>query len=338
MTGTSESRKHPATKPGATSAFQKGAAMNDSTHTTALLAAEMSTIRALNADVVDADDIGTFAVEYAINHWPVFPLRGKYPAIAGGRGVHDATTDVDQIIAWWAGRYRGCNIGGRVPDRMFVIDVDPRNGGDRSLALLEAQHHRLPETLATLSGRGDGGRHLFYRRPAGKLTAANLGPGIDLKTPAGYVVLPPSIHPDSGKPYTRIDAPVVEPPRWLVALIVKPDPVPTASPSKAVAYTGPSVADQYTDAASWADVLEPHGWRCLDADPDADGARWRHPQATAKWSATIKHGNLFCYTPNTPFDPTEPGDPRGYTRFRAFAVLNHGGDLKAATKALRGAA
>jgi hypothetical protein len=44
---------------------------------------------------------------------------------------------------------------------------------------------------------------------------------------------------------------------------------------------------------------------------------------------------LFVYSPNTPFDPTEPGDPHGYTKFRAYAVLDYNGDLKAAAKALR---
>jgi hypothetical protein len=82
----------------------------------------------------------------------------------------------------------------------------------------------------------------------------------------------------------------------------------------------------------------PHGWSCLDADPGSDGARWAHPTATAKWSATVKHGCLFVYSTNTPFDITEPGYPKGYTKFRAYAVLDHGGDLSAAARALAGKA
>ena len=42
--------------------------------------------------------------------------------------VLDATTDVEQIGQWWGGRYRGANIGCRVPESMFVIDIDPRHG------------------------------------------------------------------------------------------------------------------------------------------------------------------------------------------------------------------
>ena len=84
---------------------------------------------------------------------------------------------------------------------------------------------------------------------------------------------------------------------------------------------------------SWADVLEPHGWRC-PAHPDEDGAIWLHPTATSSCSATIRNGCLFVYSPNTPFDVTEGGSPKGYTKFRAYAVLEHGGDMSAAARAL----
>lgn len=302
------------------------------------LAAEATAISGLGASVIDATDIGTYAVEYALRNWAVFPLNGKVPAIAGGRGVLDATTDVDTVIGWWASRYRGANIGGRVPESMIVIDVDPRHGGLDVLAELQRDHAALPETLTTVSGRGDGGRHLFYRRPAGKLSSKRLGPGIDLKMSTGYVVLPPSIHPDSGQPYSRIDAPVAAPPSWLVDLL-RPEPRPAAPRSARRLYaphSGNSVADEFSANTSWAEILMPHGWGCLDADPDAYGARWLHPTATSACSATIRNGCLFVYSTNTPFDVTEPGDPKGYTRFRAMAVLEHGGDLRAAACALRG--
>jgi Bifunctional DNA primase/polymerase, N-terminal len=280
--------------------------------------------------------IGAFALEYARHHWPVFPLNGKIPAIPGGRGVLDATTDTDTVIDWWSGRYRGANIGGRVPDPMVVIDVDPRHGGLDTVAELQRRHGLLPETLMTISGRGDGGCHLFYRRPPGKLSAKRLGAGIDVKTSSGYVVLAPSIHPDTGKPYRRIDRPVAAPPAWLIELL-RPERVKrTPAPRKLLSMlSGPSVADRFTESTSWADILEPHGWRCLDADPDADGARWLHPAATSACSATVRHGCLFVYSPNTPFDISEPSDPHGYTRFRAYAVLEHDGDLSAAARTLK---
>ena len=75
--------------------------------------------------------------------------------------------------------------------------------------------------------------------------------------------------------------------------------------------------------------LDPHGWECLGLDPDADGSRWLHPAVTSSCSATIRHGCPFVYSTNTPFEVGEPGKPKGYTKFRAYAVLNHQGDLSA---------
>lgn len=299
-----------------------------------LLAAEAFAMKELGASVLDATDIGSYAIEYGVNNWAVFPLRGKIPAIAGGRGVLDATTDIDQITQWWGGRYTGCNIGARVPASMIVIDIDPRHGGDRSIAELEQQHGKLPETLTTISGRGDGGRHLFFRRPSGKLSSKRLGSGIDLKTSAGYVVMPPSIHPDTGKPYTRIDRAVVAPPAWLVNLLRPEQSAPVPRSPRRHLYTlhgGSSIADEFCANTTWASILKDHGWSMVGTDD----TKWLHPKATSACSATIKNDCLFVYTPNTPFDVTEQGDVHGYTKFRAYAVLNHNGDLSAAAKALR---
>jgi hypothetical protein len=318
------------------------------------LAAQALAIRELKVSTIDATDIGSYAIEYAIHKWAVFPLRGKVPAIPNphpkdsserrnckgecgfaGHGVLDATIDTDQLAKWWGAKYRGCNIGVRVPETMFVLDIDPRHGGLTSLAELEARFGQLPETLTTMSGRGDGGRHLFYRRPPGRLSAAHLGEGIDVKTSAGYVVGAPSIHPDSGKPYTRVDHTVADPPTWLIKLLLpEPATIRLPRPRPRTRLHGPSIADEYCANTSWYDILTPHAWRCRDADPDLDGARWLHPTATSACSATVKNGCLFVYSPNTVFDITEPSYPKGYTKFRAYAMLNYDGDMKAAASHL----
>ena len=38
--------------------------------------------------------------------------------------------------------------------RLLVLDVDPRNGGDRTLAELIAKHGQLPETIQQFTGGG----------------------------------------------------------------------------------------------------------------------------------------------------------------------------------------
>ena len=308
------------------------------------LRAEGVAIAKLGGTVLDSTDIGAYAVELAINNWAVGPLckrdrkSGRMLGVHGKdpvghlvpHGVFDFTTDIDTVVRWWS--QKPWNIGARVPESMFVLDIDNLD----ALTELEAKYGRLPETLTTISGRSAGGRHHYFRRPLGRISQRLLPNGIEIKTSTGYVVQPPSIHPDSGKKYTRVEAPVAAPPAWLVNLLL-PEPVAPRPPRRHLysLHTGPSVADEFAVKASWATILGAHGWHCLDADPEADGARWLHPAATSAHSATIRHGLLFVYSPNTPFELTESGHPKGYTKFRAFAVLDHGGDMSAAAKALR---
>jgi hypothetical protein len=206
-------------------------------------------------------------------------------------------------------------------------------------AKLTAEHPLPPRTLTHRSGRGDGGRHRFYRRPPGKLTTKLLGAGFDIKDRSGYVVAPPSLHPDTGRPYIEEVRAEIADPGWLTALIVAPPrPQPRVWDRRMFARParfGASPADTFTENTSWHEVLGPHGWTCLDADPDGDGARWLHPAATSPVSATVTNGCLFVYSTNTVFEPTTASDPHGYTRFRAYAVLNFNGDMSAATACLQ---
>jgi hypothetical protein len=326
------------------------------------LAIEAMAIRELTANVLGATDIGTFAVEAAIRNWEVGPLcktepipdtkRRRIVSVHGKdpvgylvpHGVLDFTTDVDTVIKWWS--QGPWNIGVRVPESMFVLDVDgpdrrPHPGkGLAALAQLEAEYGPLPATLTQITGSG--GLHLFIRRPPGKLSKAGLPAGLEYKDHGGYVVLAPSRHPDTGERYVLCDHLVATAPAWLINLIVEQPRVATtldprlATPGMIVSQTfsGPSIADHYCETTSWADILMPHGWACIGGDTDGDGAKWLHPTATSACSATIRHNCLFVYSCNTPFEQTAAGDKHGYTKFRAYAVLNHGGDMSAAARAL----
>lgn len=268
----------------------------------------------------------------------ILPLRGKAPAIPGSRGVHDATADPAQIAAQ-IGRWHPTGIGIRIPDWAVVLDVDPRSWGDRTLDRLVAEHGPLPPTLTAITGRGDGGHHLWLTRPPGRLTGRLL-PGVDLKA-SGYVVAPPSIHPDTGVAYRWVlpALQVAIPPRWLVDLITEPDrPVQTAPRSGGIRggrLSGPSLVDAINLSTSWHDVLDRHDWRCTRGDGDTDGSVWLHPEATSRCSATVRGGRLYVWSPNTPFQPSGPGEPRGYSRAEALAVLDHGGDLRTLVAAVR---
>jgi hypothetical protein len=306
-------------------------------------------------DLVDGADLASHALQYATAGWEVFPLRGKFPMITcpisaeykrrgltdrcpgacgnNGHGVLDATSDIVKVVEWWSA-HPEANIGGRVPDGLVVVDTDPRHGGEDSLDRLVGEHGGLPKTLTAFSGRGDGGRHRYFRHPGGDVSSSRLPDGIDVKTPRGYVVLPPSIHPDTSQPYRWEDEraqPAVMP-RWLVALL-RPEVRTPRSHVMTEQREGESIADWYSDTATWGDILL--GWQLVGGDGEGDGSAWRHPTATSASSATIRHNTLFVYSSNTPFELTEAGRPHGYTKFRAYAVLHHGGDLGAAATTAR---
>jgi len=178
----------------------------------AAVAAVLSVID--GSSIVESDNLGCHAVELACRGWAVLPCKwagplGKAPLTEHGH--LDATTDLDTIRGWWT-RWPQALIGARVDPRLVVLDIDPRNGG--TVAALGD----LPLTLTCWSGRGDGGRHLFLLRPAGPLTSTRLPPGVDLKV-AGYTVVPPSLHPETGRPYRWEEHPVAPLPPHLRTLL-----------------------------------------------------------------------------------------------------------------------
>ena len=140
------------------------------------------------------------ALAYAQWGWPVFPCRPghKVPLIArerGGRGLHDATTEADQITAWWK-RSPLANIAVATGHRFDVIDVDPAG----HLAWADLRAHRLwhdsdPDTPLDIHGGVStprGGAHI-YLPPTGGGNLAGFLPGIDYRGLGGYVLVPPSV-------------------------------------------------------------------------------------------------------------------------------------------------
>lgn len=163
------------------------------------------------------------ALAYVDAGWPVFPVNGKVPLVK--RGLHDATTDRATVERWWNRVWPGANVAVRTgaESGLLVLDVDPEHGGGESLArlLLEHEGARSAEVFRTVQAlTGGGGVHYFFtcsepvRNSAGKL-----GPGLDIRGDAGYVVAPPSVHA-SGEPYEWRTAPDELPlapaPAWLL--------------------------------------------------------------------------------------------------------------------------
>ena len=147
---------------------------------------------------------------------------GKHPACA--HGFKDASKELKTCTSWFEKDNRNIGIKTGKETGLFVLDIDPRNGGFQSLDALEEQHGRLPETL--VAETGGGGLHYYFKYPEGKdiKSRSNVYPGIDIKADGGYVVAEPSIH-SSGQPYAFRDAEEVSldqlmhAPEWLLDLI-----------------------------------------------------------------------------------------------------------------------
>lgn len=189
-------------------------------------------------------------------HWPVSDgcscaqkdckSVGKHPRTR--HGLKDATLDSGVILEWW--RHAPLlNFGIVVGPGWWVLDVDPRHGGDESLAALEQEHSPLPSTRTIRTGSN--GRHLYFtgdvRQRAG---FAKDHPGLDTRSLGrGYVVGPGSYHASGRRYAVEVDAPLAEPPAWLVELVNGPPKPPAPPPPVPSVYTGPEERRRYVAGA-----------------------------------------------------------------------------------------
>jgi putative DNA primase/helicase len=310
---------------------------------------------------VEPEALATAAIAYAQHGHAVFPLSPgtKVPRIKNG--FLGATTDTEGVREWWS-KHPHDNIGLRPDEDEFVIDVESMAGkgvdGFATLDALIEELGPLPDD-APVAETATGGRHIWLSYDGGKLVA-KLGDGLDIKGHSGYLVAPPSII--KGKPYRWIvplkgksfEQQALEklgfspesmerltgktkpkPDAWL-ARVRRPEPQPRPrTPRPRTIFEGPSIIDEFCAATTWTQILGPHGWTCSSRDPEAEGACWLRPGHTSKRSASIRGGRLYVFSPNTPFEVTETGDPKGHSKFDAYAVLDHGGDTKAAITSLK---
>lgn len=160
--------------------------------------------------------------------WKVFPLapRSKVPAIKGGRGCLDASDDPDQILEWWAAT-PDANVGLATgpASGFWVLDVDPRSGGDISLDQLTQSNGSLPDTVLGLTGGG--GQHFLFQLHVSldAIKWKSIAQGLDAKGHNGYIVAPPSVHPETGREYAWESSSrpgeleIAQSPVWLLHLL-----------------------------------------------------------------------------------------------------------------------
>jgi hypothetical protein len=133
-----------------------------------------------------------------------------------------ATTDPQEITQWFAGSASNVGIATGGGSGIFVLDVDVKDGGGKSLADLISEHGPLPDTLQVTTGGG--GSHYYFRHPGGQVkNGVSIRPGLDIRGDGGQVVAPPSLHV-SGRRYewdgvAGLNSSIAPAPEWLLALM-----------------------------------------------------------------------------------------------------------------------
>lgn len=158
----------------------------------------------------------------------IIPLRGKLPLTA--HGSKDASRDREQVQEWWE-TWPNANVGiatGAISN-VLVVDLDGKAG----IATWK-EHVRANPTPVTLTARtGGGGYHLLFRtgRDLPNSARKRLGEGIDTRGQGGYIVAPPSVHPETGRVYEWVrNVPPAPLPDW-IALLLRPPPRSLTPPS-----------------------------------------------------------------------------------------------------------
>lgn len=316
-----------------------------------------------------ADILATALDVHAAGLSPL-PIRAdgtKAPALPHWRELMTQPADIDAIISWYAahpdwGLGVACGYGhlemlefeGRAMDRLNDAQDAIRAAG------IDAVWNSIWEGWSEQSPSG--GIHLMYRladaEVPGNMKIARAADGlvlVETRGAGGQTVIAPSagtVHP-TGLPYRLLTggpataATITMAQRrtihqTIAALLDETPqrdhpsqdgtPAPRFDPAKA---TAPDArpGDRY-ETTDWADILTPHGWQKLFTSGRT--TYWRRPGKTEGISATTGHADdrdrLYVFSTSTEFDTERP-----YTKFGAYALLEHGGDYSAAGKALAAA-
>jgi hypothetical protein len=183
------------------------------------------------------------ALRLARSGFRVFPLPVGQKAAKLAGWQKKATTDAAQVGHWW-GAAPQANIAIVTGGDLFVLDEDPRHGSAESMAALELAYGELPETLTACTPSG--GRHRFFRAPREvPNSVAKVGPGLDIRGRAGYVVASPSTlvageKQSAGSYGWENRASIANAPEWLIELACGDRSARTAAPSEPAGPVAPA--------------------------------------------------------------------------------------------------
>lgn len=262
--------------------------------------------------------------------------------------------DQEKLVSWFGGGHSGIGlICGEISGNLEAIDFDDRDAYHRfGYACQDAGIGALWRRVAGgYLERSPKGMHTLYRctRIEGNIElAARLSDDnekkktlIETRGEGGFIVIAPS-NIDGGS-YELIDGgldkiqditPEEREALHSVARALCEMPKKRARPKLEVVRSVPGErpGDLYTMEATWAEILEPHGWQMAWADEA--GQRWTRPgrdPGKGDTSAIVMAEQNCLYVHSTNAHPFEAGE--SYTVFGAYAELEHNGDFtRAAAK------
>lgn len=297
----------------------------------------------------------------------VIPVRAdgtKAPAVAWKQYIATPPT-LEDLVTWFADTHQGLGIiTGAVSGNLEMLEVEGR-ATDRLAELDEiAQASGLADLWQRIQTgwrelTPSGGIHWHYRvegTVAGNTKLARQADHVTLAETRGEggfsVIAPtPGSHHPSGKPWQRqVGGPATMPTltsdeRDAVHLLIRMlDELPyTEQPQATTAADAflmggePShegnitPGGDYEQRVDWRDILTPHGWTLVFTEGST--RYWRRPGKNIGVSATTGHADdrdrLYVFTTSTAFASETP-----YTKFGAYALLEHDSDYSSAAKAL----
>lgn len=299
------------------------------------------------------------ALRAGISSIPVLADGTKRPAVRWKIYQMQRPTPTE-VRRWYQGTSHGIAfVTGRVSGGLELLDFDTYEVYEAWVQRL--RHQGLAALLERIEGgykeESPGGIHLFYRCPAiegNQKLAQQLVPGpqrtrslIETRGEGGYCIVAPSsgqVHP-SGKPYRLLhggaDTILTITPQErqsLFALARTFDEVPRPSmlsehvPKKHEReYGGRRPGDLFNERVTWEELLPRYGWERVRSI--GEEGFWRRPgKENEGISATTNYQQsdlLYVFSTSTCFEPE-----RGYSKFSAYTLLEHGGDFQSAARAL----
>ncbi len=268
-----------------------------------------------------------------------------------------------ELRAWFRdsqGEYGIAILGGAISGGLEILDLDNWDVVGPWLRLVEGEAPGLLDELVLVRTPRPG-LHVYYRCPtiAGNQKLARVPDPehdgkkpktvIETKSEGGYCLAPsspPRCHP-TGRAYTIVSRhgldqiPTITPEQRDILLSCArqqnlwetPEPAPRpATNSRAQANQSGRPGDDFNARAEWSEILGPHGWTRRGRG-SGESDNWRRPGKDLGGSATTNHegcGLLYVFSSNAaPFE-----ENTGYSKFHAYALLEHDGDFHEAAQTL----